>query len=195
MIGEPRKFQISQFFCRSKRISEIVQGHTELKMAKLKIIDTRWLPFFSYFANKWDKTCGGNANRCTLPVCTCIASNTHTFPQRVNVQHQPHTPIVQIASFSPAASPPPPRALCEQGTINQGHFLRRVDVLSHRMWLKRIMGTRDSVGRGRNPHPPQPSPSCQEISTCLLNTELYVSVSCTPRRLSAIRKYLDVSSR
>lgn len=43
--------------------------------------------------------------------------------------------------------------------------------------------------------PPQPSPSCQEISTCLLNTELYVSVSCTPRRLSAIRKYLDVSSR
>lgn len=76
-------------------------------MAKLKIIDTRWLPFFSYFANKWDKTCGGNANRCTLPVCTCIASNTHTFPQRVNVQHQPHTPIVQIASFSSAASPPP----------------------------------------------------------------------------------------
>lgn len=43
--------------------------------------------------------------------------------------------------------------------------------------------------------PPQPSPSCQEISTCLLNTELYVIVSCTPRRLSAIRKYLDVSSR
>lgn len=193
MIGEPRKFQISQFFCRSKSISEIVQGHTELKMAKLKIIDTRWLPFFSYFANKWDKTCGGNAHRCTLPVCTCIASNTHTFPQRVNVQHQPHTPIVQIASFSPAASPPP-------RSVNRVQSIR---VISCAEWTSCLTGCglRGSWAQetrwaeAETSTPPQPSPSCQEISTCLLNTELYVSVSCTPRRLSAIRKYLDVSSR
>lgn len=125
-------------------------------MAKLKIIDTRWLPFFSYFANKWDKTCGGNAHRCTLPVCTCNRfEHTHVPPVSKCATPASHTHRANCLVFIRRLPPP---ALCEQGTINQGHFLRRVDVLSHRMWLKRIMGTRDSVGRGRNPHPPPTKP-------------------------------------
>lgn len=162
-------------------------------MAKLKIIDTRWLPFLAILLTNGTKHAVEMHINARFQYVLAIASNTHTFPQWVNVQHQPHTPIVQIASFSPAASPPP-------RSVNRVQSIR---VISCAEWTSCLTGCglRGSWAQetrwaeAETSTPPQPSPSCQEISTCLLNTELYVSVSCTPRRLSAIRKYLDVSSR
>lgn len=59
-----------------------------------------------------------------------------------HVQHPPHTAhcancLVFTQRFLPLS--------VKQGTINRGHFLRRVDVLSRRMCRKRVMGARDSV--------------------------------------------------
>ena len=75
-----------------------------------------------------------HAHRCTLPACTCIDSSTHTHththvPPRVNVQHHPSTAIVQIASFSPAASP-----------LRSVNRVRSIRVISCAEWTSCLTG-------------------------------------------------------
>lgn len=128
----------------------------ELKMAKLKFIDTRWLPFLAISLTNGTKHAVEMHIAARFQyVLASLRTHTHVPPASKCATPASHTHRANCLVFIRRLPPP---ALCEQGTINQGHFLRRVDVLSHRMWLKRIMGTRDSVGRGRNLHPPPTKP-------------------------------------
>lgn len=120
--------------------------------------------------------------------------HTHVPPASKCATQASHTHRANCLVFTRRL--PPPRAR----SVNRVQSIR---VISCAEWTSCLTGCglRGSWAQetrwaeAETSTPPQPSPSCQEISTCLLNTELYVSVSCTPRRLSAIRKYLDVSSR
>lgn len=128
----------------------------------------------SMYLHRFEHTHVPPASKCATPASHTHRANCLVFTRRL----------------------PPPRAR----SVNRVQSIR---VISCAEWTSCLTGCglRGSWAQetrwaeAETSTPPQPSPSCQEISTCLLNTELYVSVSCTPRRLSAIRKYLDVSSR